>query len=56
MLLGNKTDKEMERRVQQDVGVRLAKVCPDLLRLLADKSLSVSLHQTTAPQQCEVFN
>lgn len=27
MLLGNKTDKEMERQVQQEVGQRLAKVC-----------------------------
>lgn len=27
MLLGNKTDKEKERQVQQEVGQRLAKVC-----------------------------
>lgn len=27
MLLGNKTDKEMERQVQKGVGERLAKVC-----------------------------
>lgn len=27
MLLGNKTDKEMERQVQKEMGERLAKVC-----------------------------
>lgn len=27
MLLGNKTDKEMERQVQKGLGERLAKVC-----------------------------
>lgn len=31
MLLGNKSDKEMERQVQKGLGERLAKVCSSVL-------------------------
>lgn len=49
MLLGNKTDKEMERQVQKRVGERLAKVCSVLstkLKVLS-RPISVSVsHQS----------
>lgn len=45
MLLGNKTDKEIERQVQKGVGERLAKVCSTVwsakLKLLS-RHISVS--------------
>ena len=46
MLLGNKTDKEMERQVQKGVGERLAKVClycQLIWRFLVDIFVSTSL-------------
>lgn len=54
MLLGNKTDKEIERQVQKGVGERLAKVC---FILLSSKFCTNQCRfQTTQSLNCVFFS
>lgn len=52
MLLGNKTDKEIERQVQKGVGERLAKVCLCFILLSSKFCVNQCWLQTTVTKWC----